>query len=79
MAYKKFNDFTVFDPPDVSDYLVGYRELGGEFRSTIQDLTLIFKRLAIPFQPSNVYVSLSVMIQKLEHPKLLLLEQLKEL
>jgi len=59
MAYKKFSDFVVFDPPDVSDYLVGYRELGGEFRSTIQDLTLIFKKLAVPLEPNNVYISLS--------------------
>jgi len=59
MAYKKFSDFVVFDPPDVSDYLVGYRELGGEFRSTIQDLTLIFKRLAVPLEPNNIYISLS--------------------
>jgi hypothetical protein len=59
MAYKKFSDFVVFDPPDVSDYLVGYRELGGEFRSTIQDLTLIFKRLAVPLEPYNIYISLS--------------------
>lgn len=57
MAYKKFNDFTVFDPPDVSDYLVGYRELGGEFRSTIQTVADVVKKFAVPLIPSTIFVN----------------------
>ncbi len=57
--YQKFNDFIVFDPPDVSDYIVGYRELGGEFRSTIQSLTDVVKKYAIPLTPSTIFVNIS--------------------
>jgi hypothetical protein len=57
MAYKKFNDFTVFDPPDVSDYLVGYRELGGEFRSTLQSVTDVVKKYATPLIGGTIFVN----------------------
>ena len=59
MAYKKFNDFTVFDPPDVSDYLVGYRELGGEFRSTLQSVTDVVKKYATPLIGGTIFVNTS--------------------
>jgi archaellum component FlaC len=59
MAYKKFSDFTVFDPPDVNDYLVGYRELGGEFRTTIKNITDFVAKVSIPSDPTNLYVGLS--------------------
>ena len=57
MAYKKFNDFIVFDEPDVSDYLVGYRELGGEFRTTIQGVTDVVKKFANPLIASTIFVN----------------------
>jgi hypothetical protein len=59
MAYKKFNDFIVFDPPDVSDYLVGYRELGGEFRSTLQSVTDVVKKYATPLIGGTIFVNTS--------------------
>lgn len=57
--YQKFNDFIVFDPPDISDYIVGYRELGGEFRSTIQSLTEVVKKFSVPLMPSTIFVNTS--------------------
>lgn len=57
--YQKFSDFIVFDPPDISDYVVGYRELGGEFRTTIQSLTEVIKKFSVPLNPSTVFVNTS--------------------
>ena len=57
MAYKKFNDFIVFDPPDISDYLVGYRELGGEFRTTLQSVVDVVKEFANPKIASTIFVN----------------------
>ena len=59
MAYKKFSDFTVFDPPDISDYLVGYRELGGEFRASLQSVTEVFKKFSAPNLPHTLFVNMS--------------------
>ena len=59
MAYKKFSDFTVFDPPDISDYLVGYRELGGEFRASLQSVTDVVKQFVSPTLPHTLFVNMS--------------------
>jgi hypothetical protein len=59
MAYKKFNDFERFSPPDLSDYIVGYRELAGEFRTTIDDLSEILKKDAATRIPNCLYVNVS--------------------
>lgn len=59
MAYKKFNDFERFSPPDLSDYIVGYRELAGEFRTTIDDLSEILRKDAAPRVPNCLYVNVS--------------------
>ena len=57
--YKKFSDFTIFDPPDVSDYIVGYRELGGEFRTTLGSVTEIVRRYSSTLLTNTVFVNLS--------------------
>lgn len=59
MAYKKFSDFERFSPPDLSDYIVGYRELAGEFRTTIDDLSEILRKEAAPRVPNCLYVNVS--------------------
>lgn len=59
MAYKKFSDFERFSPPDLSDYLVGYRELAGEFKTTINDLSEILKKDAATRIPNCLYVNVS--------------------
>ena len=57
--YKKFNDFTIFEPPDVSDYLVGYRELGGEFRSTIGEVSNVIRKIVLPTFDNTIFVNIS--------------------
>jgi hypothetical protein len=59
MAYKKFSDFERFSPPDLSDYLVGYRELAGEFRTTIEDLSEVLRKEGATKIPNCLYVNLS--------------------
>lgn len=59
MAYKKFSDFERFSPPDLSDYIVGYRELAGEYRTTIDDLSEIIKKDAATRIPNCLYVNVS--------------------
>jgi hypothetical protein len=59
MAYKKFSDFEKFSPPDLSDYIVGYRELAGEYRATIDDLSEIIRKDAAPRIPNCLYVNVS--------------------
>ena len=59
MAYKKFSDFTIFDPPDISDYLVGYRELGGEFRASLQTVTDVVKQFVSPTLSNTLFVNMS--------------------
>ena len=59
MAYKKFSDFTIFDPPDISDYLVGYRELGGEFRASLQSVTDVVKQFVSPALSNTLFVNMS--------------------
>jgi hypothetical protein len=59
MAYKKFSDFERFSPPDLSDYIVGYRELAGEYRTTIDDLAEILKKDAATRIPNCLYVNVS--------------------
>jgi hypothetical protein len=59
MAYKKFSDFTIFDPPDISDYLVGYRELGGEFRASLQSVTDVVKQFVSPTLSNTLFVNMS--------------------
>lgn len=59
MAYKKFSDFERFQTPDLSDYIVGYRELAGEFRTTIDDLSEILKKDAAARIPNCIYVNVS--------------------
>jgi hypothetical protein len=59
MAYKKFSDFEQFRPPDISDYLVGYRELASEYKATIQDIAEVIKNANAPFVPNTIYVNMS--------------------
>lgn len=59
MAYKKFSDFEQFRPPDLSDYLVGYRELASEYKTTIQDLAEVIKNANAPVIPNTIYVNMS--------------------
>lgn len=59
MAYKKFSDFEKFSPPDLSDYIVGYRELAGEFRTTIDNLSEILKKDGATRIPNCLYVNVS--------------------
>ena len=59
MAYTKFSDFTIFDPPDISDYLVGYRELGGEFRASLQTVTDVVKQFVSPTLSNTLFVNMS--------------------
>ena len=58
MAYKKFSDFTIYDPPDLNDYLVGYRELGGEYRAKVSSVAELIQKFALSV-PNTLYVNLS--------------------
>jgi hypothetical protein len=59
MAYKKFSDFEEFTEPDITDYLVGYRELANEYKTRVEDFVKVVKNASVPTVPNTIFVNVS--------------------